>query len=173
MRNVIENDIKTGTSEKGYMTGFTGFANVVKNIRDKLKKQMDISEEFSVAVDIDYDQPISSQIESGLITVIKRTQKSIVHLMQTFGIMELSIFCGQIESIMDICRTYQISIEDPSFIEIVQNETQKKNVVNDEDLIQGLANLAMEIDSPSAANSEDIMECMPHDIFDNNIYDTF
>ena len=91
--------------------------------------------------------------------------------MQTFGITELSIFCDQIESIMDICRIYQISIKDPSFIEIVQNETRKKNVANDEDLIQGLANLAMEIDSPSGANAEEITECVPHDIFHNNIYD--
>ena len=36
MRNVIESDIKTSTSTKGYMTGFQGFFDVTNCIRNKL-----------------------------------------------------------------------------------------------------------------------------------------
>ena len=39
MKNVIEHDIKTSTSQKGYMHGFQGFANVVKQINSKLSKK--------------------------------------------------------------------------------------------------------------------------------------
>ena len=37
MKNVLEYDIKTSTTKKGYMHGFQGFANVVKKINLKLK----------------------------------------------------------------------------------------------------------------------------------------
>ena len=39
MTNVIKNDIKTGTSNKGYMTGFRGFAEFVNKMKSKLKKE--------------------------------------------------------------------------------------------------------------------------------------
>ena len=38
IKNVIENDIKTGTSSKGYMTGFTEFTEVVGRMKKKFKK---------------------------------------------------------------------------------------------------------------------------------------
>ena len=39
MKNVLEHDIKTSTSQKGYMHGFQGFANVIKQINLKLSKK--------------------------------------------------------------------------------------------------------------------------------------
>ena len=38
MKNVLQYDIKTSSTQKGYMYGFQGFANVVKNINLKLSK---------------------------------------------------------------------------------------------------------------------------------------
>ena len=38
MKNVIENDINTGTSSKGYMTGFAEFTEVVGRMKKKFKK---------------------------------------------------------------------------------------------------------------------------------------
>ena len=38
MKNVLEYDIKTSTTQKGYMHGFQGFANVVKKNQFKIEK---------------------------------------------------------------------------------------------------------------------------------------
>ena len=38
LNNVIEKGIKIGTSSKGYMSGFTGFAEVITKMKSKLKR---------------------------------------------------------------------------------------------------------------------------------------
>ena len=38
MNNVLEYDIKTSTTQKGYMHGFQGFANIVKKNQLKIEK---------------------------------------------------------------------------------------------------------------------------------------
>ena len=81
MNNVIKNDIKTSTSTKGYMSGFSGFVQVVHKMKMKLKKETFIGDEVSVAVDINYNQPIAHQIESGLNSVINRSQDPMLRLM--------------------------------------------------------------------------------------------
>ena len=63
MTNVIKNDIKTGTLNKGYMTGFRGFAEVVNKIKSKLKRETFKVDEVSVSVDINYNKPVAPQIE--------------------------------------------------------------------------------------------------------------
>ena len=90
MTNVIKNDIKTGTSNKGYMAGFCGFAEVVNKMKSKLKKEIYVDDEVSVAVDINYNKSISPQIELGLVGVINISEKPMLRLMETFGIMEHS-----------------------------------------------------------------------------------
>ena len=40
MKTVIDNDIKTRTSSKGYMAGFSGFVEVVGRMKKKLKKKI-------------------------------------------------------------------------------------------------------------------------------------
>ena len=43
MKNVLEHDIKTSTSQKGFMHGFQSFANVVTQINSKLSKKRSIT----------------------------------------------------------------------------------------------------------------------------------
>ena len=88
MTNVIKNDIKTDMSTKGYMTGFSGFAEVVRKMKNKLKKEIFIGDDVSVAVDVNYNQSIARQIEPGLIGVINRSQEPMLRLMETFNITE-------------------------------------------------------------------------------------
>ena len=74
MKNVLEYDIKTSTSQKGYMHGFQGFANVVKKINLKLSKKTSEDELDPWAVDVDYNSsiPISDQINNKVVNAIKR-----------------------------------------------------------------------------------------------------
>ena len=55
MKNVLQFDIKTSTTQKEYMHGFQGFANVVKKINMKLSKNKFVSELDAWAVDVDYN----------------------------------------------------------------------------------------------------------------------
>ena len=98
MKNVLEYDIQTSTTEKGYMHSFQGFANVVKKINLKLKK--DKSDLDSWAVDIDYNStiPIIDQINNKVIDAINRIQSPVLNLMHVYGIQALDskqgfVFC--------------------------------------------------------------------------------
>ena len=62
------------------MSGFTGFTEVVSKMKSKLKKVIYVGDKESVAVDVNYNQSLSIQIEPGLIGVINRTQEQIVSL---------------------------------------------------------------------------------------------
>ena len=109
MTNAIKNDIKMGTSTKGYMTGFSGFAEVVRKMKSKLKKEIYIGDKVSVTVDIKYNQSIAVQMEPGLVGVINRTQEPILYLMEAFGITEHSQYCRLITSIINFYRCYKNS----------------------------------------------------------------
>ena len=84
MHNAIENGILSGTSSKGYMTGFKGFADVVRNIKMKLSKGADEENGIDISIDIDYSLPVSDQIEKKLIEVVSRTQAPILRIMRLF-----------------------------------------------------------------------------------------
>ena len=107
MTSVITHGIKTGTSSKGYMTGFAGFADVVRKIKNKLKKERYVHDEVTVAVDVNYNKTLSPQIENGLIGVINRTQQLILKLMKAFKFVEISDYCEEICSILDIYNAYK------------------------------------------------------------------
>ena len=84
------------------MSGFTGFTEVVSKMKSKLKKVIYVGDKESVAIDVNYNQSLSVQIEPGLIGVINRTQEQIVSLIEMFGITEHSQYCHQITSILDV-----------------------------------------------------------------------
>ena len=88
------------------MSGITGFAEVITKMKSKLKKGTFVSEEISVAVDVDYNKSVSSQIEPGLVYLINRAQGPILRLIQIFGINEPSEYCNPVNTILDICRIY-------------------------------------------------------------------
>ena len=83
MKNVLQFDLKTSTTKKGYMHGFQGFANVVKKINQKLSKNKFERELDSWSVDIDYNStiPIVEQINNKVVSAIKRIQRPVLNLM--------------------------------------------------------------------------------------------
>ena len=160
MTNVIKNDIKTGTSNKEYMTGFRGFAEVVNKMKSKLKKEIYICNEVSVAVDINYNKSVASQIELGLIGVINRSQEPIIRLMETFGMSEHSQYCNPVTSILDICKCYIESNRKINTIFPALNAKLNINCLNEKRAIQRLADIATEFNSmsisPDTEQDEDV-----------------
>ena len=162
MTNVINNDIKTGTSNKGYMTGFRGFAEVINKMKTKLKKEVFIGDEVSVAVDINYNKPVAPQIETGLIGVINRSQEPILRLMDTFGISEHSKYCQPMTSILDICKCYIDSNRKVTTLLSPMKDRSHINILNEQRAVQRLADIASEFNSmcisPEEKPDEDIDE---------------
>ena len=95
MKNVLQFDIKTSTTQKGYMHGFQGFANVVKKINMKLCKNTFASELDAWAVDVDYNStiPIIEQINNKVVSAIKRIQGPVLNLISLYGMQDISSFC--------------------------------------------------------------------------------
>ena len=100
MTSVITHGINKGTSSKGYMTVFGGFADVVSKIKNKLKKERYVHDEVTLAVDINYNKPLSREIEKGLIGVIGGTQQLILNVMKAFKFVEVSDYCEEISYIL-------------------------------------------------------------------------
>ena len=72
MKNAIENDIRTGSSSKGYIHGFKGFVDVVSRIKNKLTKKISTKQGDSWAVDAEHsDIPKIEQIQDKIIGTIK------------------------------------------------------------------------------------------------------
>ena len=90
MTNVTKNDIQTCASNKGYITGFLGFAEVDNKMKSKLIKESFTGDDISIVVDINYNKLVAPQIEPGLIKVINRSQEPILRLVETFKITEHS-----------------------------------------------------------------------------------
>ena len=108
MKNVLQFDLKTSTLGKGYMHGFQGFSNVVKNINKKLSKNKFERELDAWSVDIDYNLtiPIIEQINNKVVSAIRRIQGPVLNLMRVFGMEDISSYCGSIDKISDICSIY-------------------------------------------------------------------
>lgn len=145
MKNIIQNDIKTTTSSKGYMNGFAGFASAVKNLQEKLKKETFTGEENGLSIDVDYTKPICTQIEPGLIAVIQRTQKPIIELMKIFGIRKVSRYCEPISSILDICSIYQQSTRDIKSHFLLRYKKSDVDETHETEVMQQLADLALTV----------------------------
>jgi len=165
MHNAIENGILSGTSSKGYMTGFKGFADVVRNIKMKLSKGADEENGIDISIDIDYSLPVSGQIEKKLIEVVSRTQAPILRIMRLFGINEISPYCYRIHSMKDICNMYQkisrILISEAS---LLGNEVGKQSY-HEQTIVQQLANLAIEFNAE--ANLTDMATNIERDEWDS------
>ena len=155
MTSIITHGIKTGTSSKGYMTGFGGFANVVSKIKIKLKKERYVPDEISVAVDVNYNKPLSHQIEKGLIGVIGRTQQLILNLMKAFKFVEVSDYCEPISSILDIYSAYKKLKIGLHPLDLPIHDKIDDDKTNEAEVMQRLANLALECNATSNIPNED------------------
>ncbi len=92
MKNVLEHDIKTSTSQKGYMHGFQSFANMIKQINLKLSKKEKHVKIDTWAVDVDYvsTTPIVDQINSNVVEAIRRIQVPVLNFIQLYGMEDIS-----------------------------------------------------------------------------------
>ena len=149
LKNVIENGISISSTNKGYMQGLKGFANVVTKIRHKLSQKRLINKEDTWAVDIDYSSlPIIEQIQEKVVSAITRIRTPVLNIMKVFGMEQLSLYCNEISSIKDLCNIlYQSSSRrQPN---ILGNEVQlsEPTKVNTEDIIQRLSKLALEFNN--------------------------
>ena len=90
------------------MHGFQGFANIVKKSNVKLSKNKFVNELDAWAVDADYNStiPVVEQINNKVISAIKRIQGPVLNMMLLYGIEDISLFCGTIDSVGDICSIY-------------------------------------------------------------------
>ena len=149
MKNVIEYDIKTTSSQKGYMHGFQGFANVIKKINTKLSKNKFESNLDSWAVDVDYNStiPIVEQIGTNVISAINRIQGPILNLMRLYGMQDISLFCGTIEKVSDICSIYQ-TMSKENFMKIGEVQISDfPHQKNEEEMMERLTNLALDFNA--------------------------
>ena len=112
MKNVLQFDMKTSMTRKGYMHGFQGFTNVVKKINQKFSKNKFERELDSWAVDVDYNStiPVVEQININVVSTIKRIQGLVLNLMRVFDMTDISSFCGNIDKVADICSMYHCCI---------------------------------------------------------------
>ena len=146
MKNVLEFDIKARTTQKDYMHGFQGFANVVKKINQKLSKNKFVNELDAWAVDVDYDStiPVVEQINKKVISAIKRIQHPVLNMMSLYGIEDISLFCGTIDSVDDICSIYQ-TMSKQNLIKLDTTQvTDYQMKINEEEMMRRLTNLALE-----------------------------
>ena len=157
MKNVLEYDIKTSTTQKGYMHGFQGFANVVKKINLKLSKKISDSDFDSWAVDVDYNStiPIRDQINNKVVHAIKRIQGPVLNLMRLFGMQEISSYCGNIDSINDICSIY-LTASRPKNIILGNLKLPDENLIRDEEeMMKRLTNLALDFNAGNGSCNND------------------
>lgn len=167
MKNVLKHDIKTSTSQKGYMHGFQSFANVVKQINSKLskKKSNDTFDPWSVDVDYNSSSPVVDQINTKVITAIKRIQAPVLTLMRLYGMEDISLYCSNIESISDICSIYQLinqnkSVSMNSTVSVVSNQEEEQ-----EKLLECLTNIALDFNTENV----DVDSTDSHPIVESDI----
>jgi len=164
MKNVLEHDIKTSTSQKGYMHGFQGFANVIKQINLKLskKEKHDIIDTWAVDVDYVSTTPIVDQINSKVVEAIRRIQTPVLNLMRLYGMEDISSYCGNINSIADICSIYQtVTHRNSVFNNNKKRQNEDKNEKTDQ-MVQRLTDIALDFNGGSGNN--DPIDITPIDV---------
>ena len=142
------------------MAGFARFAEVVGKMKSKMKKIGKNDEGICIAVAVDYNQPLIFQIEKTLIGVINRTQGPFIQLMSTFKITELSCYCYPLNCISDACKSLKVLKRDILSINLQLQYKPPKNVLNKKEVMQMLANIAMECNSMSITSSSDNAETL-------------
>ena len=116
-------------------------------MKSKLKKEIYIGDEVSVAVDINYNQSVAGQMEPVLIGVVNKSQEPISRLMETFGICEISQYCCPVTSILDICRCYIDSNRKINTLFPPINDRYHVNLLNEKRSIQRLADIVSDFNS--------------------------
>ena len=102
-----------------------------------------------MAVDVDYNSTISirDQISIKVIYAIKRIHNPVLNLMRVHGMHEISSYCGNIDSISDICYIYHTASW-PKYIILGNLNVPDENLKNDEEeMMKRLTNLASDFNA--------------------------
>ena len=134
-----------------------------------MKKEKFVHKESTVAVDDNHNRPLSHQIEKGLIEVINKTQQSILKLMKLFEIKEVSDYCNELSSILDICCIYKNSNKCVLSHNLPIHDRTEMKSVNEEEVMQRLANLAMECNMTDVLQNDDGDDLINKDILLNGV----
>ena len=144
-------------------------AEVVRKMKNKLKKENFIGDDVSVAVDVNYNQSIACQIELGLIVVINKSQEPMLHLMETFNITEHSQYCYPITSILDIRKCYIDLNRNISTIFQPITDRSYVNLVNEQKAIQRLADIVSDFNSMYISPEDEEDENVNEDLLQGEI----
>ena len=148
LKNVIENDIRTGSSSKGYMHGFKGFADVVSRKKNKLTKKSSTYRNDSWAVDVDYSGiPIIEQIQDKIIGAIRRINTPVLNLMKIFEMEQVSLYCTDVSSLDDLCSIYQSSSRRDGSILGKEHHFKQIQKIDTEEITQRLSKLALDFNN--------------------------
>jgi len=152
LKNVIESGFHTSSSNKGYMHGFKGFADVVSKIKHKLMKKTVLPDEDNWAVDIDYNgPPIIDQIHDKIISAIRRIKIPVFNIMKVFGMQQLSLYCTEVYSVKDLINIYQSSSKHQQNLLSSTSQSVLQQKVNIEEILQRLSNLALDFNNGNGA----------------------
>ena len=144
LKNVIESDIHTSSSNRGYTHGFKGFVDVVSKIKNKLTKKALVTKDDSWAVDVDYSGPPTiDQIQDKIIDVITRINTQVLNLMKVFDMQQVSLYCTEVSSLCDLCSIYQSSSRHHTNVLVKESHYTQSPKVDTEEIIQRLSKLAL------------------------------
>ena len=121
----------------------------------KLSKNKFVSELDAWAVDIDYNSTIYiiEQINTRVISVIKRIQGPVLNFMCLYGMQDISSFCGTIESISDVCSIYHTISKQKDMklgnIKVPDDELKR----NEEEMMKCLTDLALDFNAGKGNNT--------------------
>ena len=93
-----------------------------------------------------------------MVQAIKRTQGPVLNLMHLYGIQDISSYCGKIDSVSEICSIYQSTSRQKrsQISNITMNKVDENE--NEEVMMQGLTNLALDFNNGNGNNLSDNIE---------------
>ena len=109
------------------------------------------------AVDVDYNStiPIRDQINNKVIDAIKRIQSPVLNLMRLYGMHEISSYCGNIDSINDICSIYHTASRPQNILLESLKVPDEKLMLDEEEMMKRLTNLALDFNAGNGNNVND------------------
>ena len=128
---------------------------LLKKINQKLSKNKFVNELDAWAVDVDYNStiPVVEQINNKVVSAIKKIQGLVLNMMRLYGIEDISLFCGRIDSVDDICSIYQ-TMSKQNLIKLDTTQvTDYQMKINEEEMMRRLTNLALDFNAGNGTNT--------------------
>ena len=111
----------------------------------------------SWAVDVDYNStiPIRDQINNKVIDAIKRIQSPVLNLMCLYGMQEISSYCGNIDSINDICSINHTTSRPQNIIFETLKVPDERLKHDEEEMMKRLTNLVLDFNTGNGNRNDD------------------